>query len=69
VVHGFLRLLLLPLLCGVLACNRIEWNRLLRPTPPGSSVLLVTIDTLRADHVGAYGADGASTPTLDRLAE
>jgi arylsulfatase A-like enzyme/cytochrome c-type biogenesis protein CcmH/NrfG len=32
------------------------------------SILLVTIDTLRADHVGCYGAAGASTPTLDALA-
>jgi arylsulfatase A-like enzyme/Tfp pilus assembly protein PilF len=31
-------------------------------------VVLVTIDTLRADHVGCYGAAGADTPTLDRLA-
>jgi arylsulfatase A-like enzyme/Flp pilus assembly protein TadD len=30
--------------------------------------VLVTIDTLRADHVGCYGADWASTPTLDALA-
>ncbi len=33
----------------------------------GSNVLLVTIDTLRADHVGAYGNRTASTPTLDGL--
>jgi arylsulfatase A-like enzyme len=32
------------------------------------SVLLVTIDTLRADHVGAYGYAKASTPNLDALA-
>ena len=32
-------------------------------------VVLVTIDTLRADHVGAYGHEGARTPTLDGLAE
>lgn len=32
------------------------------------NVLLVTVDTLRADHVGAYGATGASTPALDALA-
>jgi arylsulfatase A-like enzyme/Flp pilus assembly protein TadD len=32
------------------------------------NVLLVTIDTLRADHVGAYGYAGASTPVLDGLA-
>jgi len=35
---------------------------------PAASVLLITIDTLRADAVGAYGAAGAETPTLDRLA-
>jgi len=34
---------------------------------PGPNVLLVSIDTLRADHLGAYGAKVA-TPTLDRLA-
>ncbi|HEY8120843.1 MAG TPA: sulfatase [Myxococcota bacterium] len=35
---------------------------------PGPSVLLVTIDTVRADHVGAYGYARARTPTLDGLA-
>jgi len=34
----------------------------------GFNVLLVTIDTLRADHVGAYGSTLGATPTLDRLA-
>ena len=34
----------------------------------GASVLLVTIDTLRADHVGAYGAKTGATPHLDGLA-
>jgi choline-sulfatase len=33
------------------------------------NVLLVTIDTLRADHVGCYGYQDASTPALDALAE
>src|SRR5271163_1439511 len=32
------------------------------------SVLLITIDTLRADHVGCYGAQMVKTPTLDALA-
>ncbi len=36
-------------------------------TPP-VSVLLVTIDTLRADRVGAYGDAAARTPNLDALA-
>ncbi len=33
------------------------------------NVLLVTIDTLRADHLGSYGAANAMTPTLDALAK
>jgi choline-sulfatase len=32
------------------------------------NVLLITIDTLRADHIGAYGAKDAETPTIDGLA-
>jgi len=32
------------------------------------NILLVTIDTLRTDRVGAYGATSPKTPTLDRLA-
>jgi arylsulfatase A-like enzyme/Tfp pilus assembly protein PilF len=35
-------------------------------TPP--SVLLVTIDTLRADRVGVYGAGPGRTPQIDALA-
>ena len=34
----------------------------------GANVLLVTIDTLRADRVGAYGSTRGLTPTIDRLA-
>jgi arylsulfatase A-like enzyme/Flp pilus assembly protein TadD len=57
----------IPALSG---CNRIEASRSDRgrPVPTGPNVLLVTIDTLRADHVGAYGASGHVTPALDRLA-
>ena len=32
------------------------------------NVLLITLDTVRSDHVGAYGAPHAATPNLDRLA-
>ena len=47
------------------------------PAPPapiaagalrGANVLLVTIDTLRADHVGVYGSAGSLTPTIDQFA-
>jgi arylsulfatase A-like enzyme/Flp pilus assembly protein TadD len=34
----------------------------------GANVLLVTIDTLRADRVGAYGSPLGLTPAIDRLA-
>jgi choline-sulfatase len=34
---------------------------------PGLSVLLITIDTLRADALGAYGNTKVATPGLDRL--
>ncbi len=33
-----------------------------------NGILLVTIDTLRADRVGAYGARTVRTPALDRIA-
>ena len=32
------------------------------------NVLLITIDTVRADHVGCYGYSNIQTPTLDSLA-
>jgi arylsulfatase len=35
---------------------------------PVRRVLLITIDALRADHVGAYGYPRGTTPVLDRLA-
>ncbi|HKQ63293.1 MAG TPA: sulfatase-like hydrolase/transferase, partial [Candidatus Polarisedimenticolaceae bacterium] len=36
--------------------------------PARPSILLVTIDTLRADRVGCYGYAAAETPNFDRLA-
>jgi arylsulfatase A-like enzyme/Flp pilus assembly protein TadD len=44
--------------------RRVEVRR-----EPGLSVLLVTIDTLRADALGCYGRAGARTPWIDRLAK
>ena len=35
----------------------------------GCNVLLVTLDTTRADHLGCYGSTVARTPTLDRIAK
>ena len=37
-----------------------------RGTPP--NIVLISIDSLRADHVGAYGYPKPTSPTIDRLA-
>ncbi|HND33106.1 MAG TPA: sulfatase [Myxococcota bacterium] len=45
------------------------------PSPPslqgtaGPNLLLITVDTLRADHLGAYGYSRNTTPEMDRLAK
>jgi arylsulfatase A-like enzyme/Tfp pilus assembly protein PilF len=38
------------------------------PHDPGANVLLITLDTTRADRIGAYGYQAALTPNLDALA-
>jgi choline-sulfatase len=43
---------------AVAACGR----------PDGPNLLLVTLDTVRVDHVGAYGGPADATPHLDALA-
>jgi arylsulfatase A-like enzyme/Flp pilus assembly protein TadD len=46
------------------ACGRVAH----RPHDPDLNVLLITIDTLRADALGSYGNARAATPWMDRLA-
>ncbi len=54
---------LLALLLVACGCGRAA------SIPPAvANVLLVTIDTLRADRLGCYGHTAAATPTLDGLA-
>ncbi len=36
--------------------------------PPSPSVILITVDTLRADHLGCYGDAAIGTPATDALA-
>jgi arylsulfatase A-like enzyme len=36
--------------------------------PPGRTLLLLSVDTLRADRLGAYGGARGTSPELDRLA-
>jgi len=64
-----MRLIAAAILCSALAsCSTTK-----TPPPPQAStaaqnLVIITLDTLRADHVGAYGYKPAHTPTLDRLA-
>ncbi len=37
-------------------------------TAKGPNVVLIIVDTLRADHLGAYGAKDVATPAIDALA-
>lgn len=52
------------LVCVVLAAGIFWW------AAPGErwSVLLITLDTTRADHLGCYGKSAALTPNIDRVA-
>lgn len=37
--------------------------------PEGTNVIMIVIDTLRADHLGSYGYHRNTSPNLDRFAE
>jgi arylsulfatase A-like enzyme/Tfp pilus assembly protein PilF len=50
------------------AVGRPRWARRLFPPRAPRNLLLVSLDTLRADHLGCYGHAGAQTPRLDALA-
>jgi choline-sulfatase len=63
-MSGLLGLSILGLLLlgsSLLACAA-------QPEAPPERVLLITVDTLRADHVGVYGAHAAHTPEMDTVA-
>lgn len=39
-----------------------------RPPAPPRNLIVVSIDTLRADHLGCYGYDRATSPSIDAVA-
>jgi arylsulfatase A-like enzyme/Flp pilus assembly protein TadD len=43
-------------------------NKVKLPGAPSCNILLITLDTTRADHLGCYGYKPAKTSNLDRLA-
>jgi choline-sulfatase len=56
----------LILCCGVIGASRAQ---VAAKKPSFPDVYLITIDTLRADHVHCYGYDRVQTPALDGLAK
>jgi arylsulfatase A-like enzyme len=56
---------LVPLVLAIAGCRPDCTPSSAGPAP---IVLLVTVDTCRADHLGAYGSQRVRTPNVDRLA-
>jgi arylsulfatase A-like enzyme len=52
---------------AVVALHCVACRDAARPGPP-PSIVLITVDTLRADRLGSYGHAAARTPVLDALA-
>ena len=61
---------LFPALLGLLVlmagCHQAGLVR--QTKTPEFNILLISIDTLRADHLGCYGYSATKTPTIDELA-
>ena len=56
------------LLIFLFACAPQEAGQISQPICPDCNVILISIDTLRADHVGVYGYSKDTTPNIDRIA-
>ena len=54
------------LLLGVVACGSPDGGAARDPSRP--DVVLIVIDTLRADHLGSYGYERDTSPRIDALA-
>ena len=69
---GLPRVLIAAIAVAALIGASLFWLR--RPAPASiapparPNVLLITLDTTRADRIGSYGYAAAATPNLDRLA-
>lgn len=50
------------------ACDKTTEPAKVQSEPQGARVLLITLDTTRADRIGCYGYDKAQTPAIDEIA-
>ncbi len=49
--------------------KEMRWRHLPAAAPDAPNVLVIVVDTLRADHVSSYGYARPTTPNLDRMAQ
>ncbi len=59
---------LMMALCLLTACSRAKESGSKSDDRSPPNIILITVDTLRADHLGCYGYRAARTPNIDRLA-
>ena len=55
-------------LCAGLSCRQEGKPEIATPTTTPPNVLLISVDTLRPDHLGCYGYQRQTSPRIDRLA-
>src|SRR4051812_47383057 len=70
---GMRRRYLLGIAVGVAVALAVGWRAWLAPTGPKASpsrpnVVLISMDTTRADHLSCFGYPKPTSPNLDRLA-
>ena len=63
-IFSYISAVLLALcICALQGCNSCS-----EKDPPSRNTLIIFVDTLRADHLGAYGYNKPTSPFLDTLA-
>ena len=63
------RLVAAALVVAAISCGGdLETHERSRPVPPDKPIILIVVDTLRADHLGLYGYRRPTSPVLDHWA-
>ena len=63
--HPAIRALAVLLVVAAVGVATLRW---LRTPEVADNIVILLVDTLRADHLGAYGYDRDTSPTIDTLA-
>ena len=66
--HGKFYIIAVPLIIAVLCCTLFFYKKYIKKNN-FSNILLISIDTCRADYLGCYGCNKNTTPNIDMLAK